>query len=300
MELLNRMVVASLPLVPRPVVRRLAARYIAGETVEDAVRTVRGLNASGACATLDVLGEDVGTKEEAIAAREACVEALQAISRERLDSNLSIKLTSLGLKVEKAFCLENLRALLGVASELGLFVRFDMEDSSCTDDTLELFRAARRDFPRVGLCVQAYLRRTAEDVRALVAEGTSFRLVKGIYREPEAIAFQGREEIRQSYLALLEAMLRGGCYVGIATHDDVLVEGAERLVRELGLGRDRYEFQMLLGVLPELRARILKAGHRVRIYVPYGRNWYGYSTRRFKENPTVAGYVFRAMFHRAG
>ncbi|MBI5546759.1 MAG: proline dehydrogenase family protein [Deltaproteobacteria bacterium] len=298
METLNKLVVASLPFVPLPVVRRLASRYIAGETLEDAVRTVRAVQAEGACATLDVLGEDVQTKEQAIASREQSVATLRAIARERIDSNLSIKLTSLGLKLDPAFCLENVRALLEVADELGIFVRFDMEDSSVTTATLELFQALHRDFSRTGVVLQAYLRRTEADLRALLPTLHNFRLVKGIYRESAEIAFQGREEIQQSFVRLLEQMLAGGCYVGIATHDEVLVQAAERSLRAHGLNRDQYEFQMLLGVLPGLRRRLIAAGHRVRVYVPFGPNWYGYSTRRFKENPTVAGYVFRALLRR--
>ncbi len=297
MELINRLVVTSLPLVPMPVVRRLASRYIAGETLEDAVRTVRALEAEGACATLDVLGEDVISEEQAIAQRDECVRTLEAVARERIDANLSIKLTSLGLKVDRAFCDDSVRALLRVADRLGIFVRVDMEDSSVTTDTLELFVRWNRDFPRTGVVLQAYLRRAEADLRALPPK-TNLRIVKGIYREPAEIAFQGREEIRESFLRLLRQMLEGGSYVGIATHDEVLVDGALRLVRELGVPRDRYEFQMLLGVLPELRRRVLAQGHKLRVYVPFGANWYGYSTRRFKENPTVAGYVFRALFHR--
>lgn len=297
MELLNKLVVASIPLVPRPVVRRMAARYIAGETLEDAVATVRALEEEGACATLDVLGEDVTTKDQAIAQRDQSLETLEAIARERIDSNLSIKITSLGLKIDRARCDENVRAILQTADRLGIFVRVDMEDSTCTTDTLELFKGWNRDFPKTGIVLQAYLRRTEADVRALPAE-TNFRLVKGIYREPPDIAFQCREEVQQSFLALLRLMLERRSYVGIATHDEVLVDGALKVLGELGVPRDRYEFQMLLGVLPDLRHRLLAQGHKLRVYVPFGASWYGYSTRRFKENPTVAGYVFRALFHR--
>jgi proline dehydrogenase len=298
MDLFNRLVVASLPAVPLPVVRRLAARYIAGETLEDAIRTVRKLQEEGACATLDVLGEDVTSSEQAVASRQESVRTLQAIARERVDSNLSIKLTSLGLKVDLGFCEENLRELLKVAAELGIFVRFDMEDSTSTTDTLRLFRTLHQDFPLTGIVVQACLRRTEADVRELLPLGVRFRVVKGIYREPAIIAFQDPQEIQKSFLSLVGLMLRSGRQVGIATHDEVLVDGAEQLIRELGLTREQYEFQMLLGVLPELRQRLIAKGHRLRVYAPFGSNWYGYSTRRFKENPAVAGYVFRALFRK--
>lgn len=295
MELLNKLVVATLPLVPMPIVRRLAARYIAGETLEDAVRTVRALAAEGACATLDVLGEDVTQPEQTVALKDQSVATLHAIARERLDANLSLKLTSLGLKIDPQLCETNVREILQVAAGHGIFVRVDMEDSSCTDATLDLFRRLNAEFPRTGVVVQAYLKRTEADVRAL-PRGTNFRLVKGIYREPAEIAFQDRGEIQRSFMRLLGQMLDAGSYVAIATHDVVLTDASETLIRERGLRRDQYEFQMLLGVLPDLRRKLLAAGHKLRVYVPFGASWYAYSTRRFKENPTVAGFVFRALF----
>ncbi|MBP1653476.1 MAG: Proline dehydrogenase [Bacteroidetes bacterium] len=298
MHFLNKVVVSAVPLLPRPVVRFFAGRYIAGETLEHAVTCVRQLNAEGVCATMDVLGEDISKRAEAIAAREQCNQVLRTITREKLDSNLSIKLTSLGLKLDKAFCVENVREILKVAKEEGIFVRVDMEDSTCTTDTIDVFNAVFKEFPRTGIVVQAYLRRTEQDVRELLAAGAGFRLCKGIYKEPPAIAFQDRGEVQRNYLRLLELMLTQGAYVGIATHDSVLVDGAEAMIRRLGLRRDQYEFQMLLGVRPELRRKLVRAGHKVRLYVPYGQHWYGYSMRRFKENPEIAGYVFRALFLR--
>ena len=191
-----------------------------------------------------------------------------------------------------------MREILKVAASLGNFVRFDMEDHTCTSDTIDIFRTLHREFPRTGIVLQAYLRRTEEDARTLIAEGVNFRLCKGIYREPEEIAFKDRGEIQKNFMKLLRMMLAGGSYVGIATHDSVLVEGARDLIRELGLTKDRYEFQMLLGVRPEMRRSLVAEGHTVRLYVPFGEHWYGYSTRRFKENPEIAGYVFRAIFTR--
>ena len=298
MNALNKMVVAALPLVPRPAIRYFAGRYIAGETIADAVRTVRQLNAEGVCATLDVLGEDIETREEAAASRRCSIDVLEAIAREHLDSNLSIKLTSLGLKLGKEYCAGNVREILKAAAQQGIFVRFDMEDHTCTSETIEIFRSLHREFPKSGIVLQAYLRRTEEDARRLTEEKTNFRLCKGIYREPADIAYVARQEIQQNYLKILRAMLAGGSYVGIATHDTVLIAGASGLIREMGLRKDQFEFQMLLGVRPELRRRLVEAGHKVRLYVPFGEHWYGYSTRRFKENPEIAGYVFRALFTR--
>lgn len=298
MGLLNKLVVATLPAVPRSLVRYFAGRYIAGETLGDAVNCVRLLNNEGACATLDVLGEDITSKEEAVISRNQSIEVLHAIEREKLDSNLSIKLTSLGLKLNTDWCAENTREILKVAARYGSFVRFDMEDSSCTSDTIAIFEKLQKEFSRVGIVLQAYMRRSEEDVRRLTKNRTNFRLCKGIYKEPPKIAFQGRAEVQENYLRLLRLMLEKKSYVAIATHDTVLIDGAYALIKELGLRRDEHEFQMLLGVRPELRRRLLRDGHKVRLYVPFGAHWYGYSTRRFRENPEIAGYVFKALFTR--
>jgi proline dehydrogenase len=280
-------------------VRVFASRYIAGETLEEAIACVRQINREGACATLDVLGEDITTQEEAIESRRRSIEVLHAITRERIDSNLSIKLTSLGLKLSKQFCTDNVREILKVAAELKIFVRFDMEDSSCTADTIDIFRTLHREYPNCGIVLQAYLYRTEQDARDLMAEGMkNFRLCKGIYKEPASIAFQRREDIQKNFLKVLRLMLEARAYVGIATHDSVLIDGARAMLTELGFARNEYEFQMLLGVRPELRKSLVQEGHRVRLYVPFGESWYAYSMRRFKENPEIAGYVARAVFMR--
>jgi proline dehydrogenase len=296
MHFLNKLVVSALPAVPRPMVRFFANRYIAGETLAEAVTCVRSLNAEGVCTTMDVLGEDIFTREEATLSRRKSIDVLRAIVEAKLDSNLSIKLTSLGLKLDVDFCRDNVREILKVADDLGVFVRFDMEDHTCTTDTIAVFRALNREFPKTGIVVQAYMRRTEEDVRAM--KGMNFRLCKGIYREPAEVAFKERGEVQQNFLLVLRQMLTSGSYVGIATHDSVLVDGAVRMIGELGLRKDQYEFQMLLGVRPELRKKLVRDGYKVRLYVPFGEHWYGYSTRRFKENPEIAGYVFKAIFMR--
>jgi proline dehydrogenase len=297
MNLVNLLVVKSLPFVPKGLVRYFANRYIAGETLADAVRCVRQINAEGACATLDVLGEDIFTQEEAIESRRKSIEVLHAIHTEKLDSNLSIKLTSLGLKLDRAFCTDNVREIMKVAAQLNIFVRIDMEDSSVTSDTIEVFRTLHKDFPKTGIVLQAYLFRTADDTKSLMEGGMkNFRLCKGIYKEPATIAYQGRAEVQQNFLRVLKQMFDGKGYVGIATHDSVLVDGANRIISEMGLMKNEYEFQMLLGVRPELRAKLVKEGHKVRLYVPFGEHWYAYSMRRFKENPEIAGYIAKAVF----
>ena len=298
MSIINQLVVKSLPLVPKPLVRYFANRYIAGETLADAVKCVRQINAEGACATLDVLGEDIFTKEEAVASRKGSIEVLDAITKEKLDSNLSIKLTSLGLKLDKNFTIENVREILKVAAQKNIFVRFDMEDSTTTSDTIDVFLTLHKEFPNTGIVLQAYLFRTEDDTKRIVREAPHFRLCKGIYKESPTIAFQKREEVQQNYLKLLKLMFESKAYVGIATHDTVLVDGAYKMIADFGLLKSEYEFQMLLGVRPELRNKLVKDGHKVRLYVPFGQHWYGYSIRRFKENPEIAGYVARAVFTR--
>jgi proline dehydrogenase len=299
MNVLNRLVVSTLPAVPKPIIRRFANRYIAGEEIADAVRVVRDLNAQRAMATLDVLGEDIHTREEAVAAREMILTVLATIDAERLDSNVSIKLTQLGLKLDRSFCLENASRIADRARALKNFIRIDMEDSTCTSDTIWVYRQLRKDFDNLGIVLQAYLRRTREDAESLLRDRlTSFRLCKGIYVEPEEIAYKERSGINRNFAEVLEVMLKQNAAVGIATHDGELVEAGYRLIRDLKIPKQRYEFQMLLGVRPELRAKILRDGHPLRIYVPFGKQWYQYSIRRFKENPQIAGYVLKSLFHR--
>lgn len=296
MNILNRLVVSLLPVTPKVVVARFAKPYIAGEHLADAVETVRALNAEGAMATVDVLGEDITTRDEAVASGEECTRVLAAIAMDSLNSNISIKLTQLGLKIDAGFCRTNVEQILHAAKERQNFVRIDMEDHTCTEETLEIFREVRKKFRNVGIAIQAYLKRSERDVRELAAEGANVRLCKGIYNEPADIAFKHRAEIQQNFLHLLNILLNARCYVGIATHDDLLLNGAREMVRERKLPREAYEFQMLLGVRTDKRNELLREGHRLRVYTPYGKLWYAYSVRRLKENPQMAGYVFRAMF----
>ena len=290
MSLLDRAVVTLLPAVPKSVVRRLSSRYIAGSTLEDALRVVSRLNAEGKLATVDVLGEEVAEASEAEALAAEYVAALDAFEREGLDANVSVKPTGLGLKLGYDLCKRNVETVIEAAEPTNRFVRIDMEDSSTTDDTLRLYRELRDEgHPRVGPVLQASLRRTVADAEALA--GASVRLCKGIYIEPERIQFRDDARVRGSFVRALEVLLDGGSYAAIATHDEWLVDEAARLIRERGLTPERYEFQMLLGVRPELGDRIIAEGHRLRIYVPFGRQWYEYSLRRLQENPKIAGYV---------
>ena len=290
MSLLDRAVVTLLPAVPKPVVRLLSTRYIAGAELEDALRVVSELNAQAKLATVDVLGEEVAEAREAEAIAAEYVAALDAFERDGLDANVSVKPTGLGLKLGYDLCKRNLETVVAAAEPTNRFVRIDMEDSSTTDDTLRLFRELRAEgHERVGPVLQASLRRTVADAATLA--GASVRLCKGIYIESESIQYRDDREVRSSFVRALETLLDGGCYAAIATHDEWLVDESLRLVRERGLAPDEYEFQMLLGVRPELGDRLVADGHRLRIYVPYGRHWYEYSLRRLQENPKIAGYV---------
>jgi proline dehydrogenase len=284
--LLDRAIVRLLPAVPRPVVRRISRRYIAGERLEEALAVVEQLNAAGKTATIDVLGEEIREAGEARAIAAAYHEVFEAIERRALDSNVSVKLTGLGLKLEHDLCRGLLEEVVRHAAEKGNFVRIDMEDSSTTDETLRLYRELRgAGLDNVGVVLQARLRRTLDDVRALADLRPNVRLCKGIYLEPESIAYTEFEEIRASFVRCLEALLETASYVAIATHDEFLVAEGKRLARE------RYEFQMLLGVRPALGDALVRDGERLRIYVPFGRQWYAYSLRRLQENPKIAGYI---------
>jgi proline dehydrogenase len=290
--LLDRAIVRVLPAVPRPVVRRLSQRYIAGPTLDDAVEVVRTLNEEKKMATIDVLGEEITRREEATALLAEYEDVLETIEREGLDSNISVKLTGLGLNLDHDFCRDNISELLREAGARSSFVRIDMEDSSTTGETLALYRELREQgLDNVGVVLQAYMKRTLADIAGLSDLRPNVRVCKGIYVEPPEIAFQEFETVRMNFVEALGALMEAGSYVAVATHDDWVIVEALALIEERGLGSDEYEFQMLLGVRPELGDELVREGHRLRIYVPFGRQWYEYSLRRLQENPKIAGYV---------
>jgi proline dehydrogenase len=291
LALLDRAIVRLLPAVPKPIVRRIAARYIAGEELEDALACVARLNAQGKVATIDVLGEEVPSAEEARAITQAYLDALRGIEERGLDSNVSVKPTAIGLGLGYALFRENIETL--VRSAAPSFVRIDMEDASTTDDTLRAYRELRAaGLDNVGVVLQARLRRTLDDIAALADLRPSVRICKGIYLEPPSIAYTGFDEIRESFVRCLEALRDNASHVGVATHDQYLIDAAKRMLRE------RYEIQMLLGVREQLGDALVREGYRLRIYVPYGRQWYEYSLRRLQENPRIAGYVASDTFGR--
>jgi proline dehydrogenase len=294
-SLLDSALVRLLPAVPKPVVQLFSSRYIAGSTLADAVECVRQLNAGGAMATVDVLGEEITREDETRAIAQAYRDVFAAIDKASLDSNVSVKLTALGLELSYDLCRENLVDVVRIAAGYRNFVRIDMEDSSTTDDTLRLYRELREDgHDNVGVVLQARLRRTLGDVHALADLEPSVRLCKGIYLEPRTVAFGDDEAVRANFVRCLEALLEAGCYVGVATHDEWLIGESLARISQRGLGPLEYELQMLLGVREERREKLVAEGHRLRVYVPFGEHWYGYSIRRLQENPAMAGTIAKA------
>ena len=273
--------------------RVFARMYIAGEHLSDAVKVVRELMAQGASATIDVLGEEITHKEQALQAVDAYLKVLQTIHQEQLDASISLKPTHMGLKIDKTFCYRNIERLVQEAARFNNFVRIDMEDSSCTDDTIDIYLQLKKNYHNVGTVIQAYLRRTMADVNRLIAAKANLRLCKGIYQEPRDLAYKDRFIVRENFAYCLEKLLASGCYVGIATHDEHLVWEALRIIDKYGITPQQYEFQMLLGVDEQLRKIIIQDGHRMRVYVPFGEEWRAYSIRRLQENPHIIGQVMR-------
>lgn len=296
MSLFDKLVATTLPVVPKPLVRVFAGPYIAGETLDDQIRVIESLNADGFMVASGILGEFVTRREESEQAVRDYKIALDEIAARKLDSNIHIKPTHLGIKLDKEFCYANIRAILEHAQHHANFVRMDMEDSPTIDDTLELYFRLHDEFDNFGCVIQARMRRSLADVRRLANVGANVRLCKGVYLEPREIAYTDRTIIQENYVMLLDELLSAGCYVGIATHDEVLVWEAYRLIDRLGLERHQYEFQMLHGVERELRAIVRDTGHRLRVAVPYGPSWYPYSIRRLRKNPAIAGYVLKSIF----
>ena len=300
----NRMITWLIPFMPKKLVWIFSKKYIAGETIADAIKVSRELNAGGIKVTIDLLGEFITTLDEAAENKSAYLSIIERMQKEKIDGNYSLKPTSFGLLIDKQACYAHIREIVAKAASYGNFIRIDMEDSPCTDLEIELFRKLKQEFPaNVGLVVQAYMKRTLQDLKNLKdihsAEiPLNFRLCKGIYVEPEAIAYKKYLEVNEHYLEDLEFMFANGYYPGIATHDKPLVEGAFKLIEKFKVPGNKYEFQMLYGVTPDLRKSIVEKGHTMRVYVPFGKQWFGYSTRRLKENPKMASTIIKAIFVR--
>jgi proline dehydrogenase len=300
----NKLIAAILPFFPKKIIWIFSKSYISGEKIEDAMRVSKDLNNNKIKVTLDILGEFIDTPEEAEINKEEYLDLIDVSVRNGIDGNFSLKPTSFGLLFDKALCYSHIREIVAKAASYNSFIRIDMEDSPSTDLEIELFRKLKVEFPRnVGLVVQAYLKRTLKDIEQLNDLNSpeipiNYRLCKGIYIEPAAISYKKYEEINQHFLEDLNFMFRNKIYVGIATHDKPLVEGAYKLIEKYKVPKNMYEFQMLYGVTPKLRESILNEGHTMRVYVPYGKQWFGYSTRRLKENPKMASHIIKALFYK--
>lgn len=296
MSFLNNIIVSTVKVMPKSVVGFFSRKYIAGETLDSAVNLVKDLNAKGIYATLDVLGESVTNEEEAKRAFDNAMKVFDAIVEHNLKANISVKPTQLGLSFDEQFACDQIRKLVKRASEIDNFVRIDMEDSQYTDATKNIYKTLFEEFNNVGIVLQSYLKRSYNDTVMLNKLGTNYRICKGIYVEPASLAYKNKQMIRDNYLKMLESMFKNGNYVGIATHDEYLIDNAYRMIKELNIPNDKFEFQMLLGVREDLRNKINKDGYKVRIYVPFGEDWYAYSIRRLKENPQIAGYIVHNIF----
>jgi len=300
----NKFIAAILPFFPKKFIWIFSKDYISGETIEDAMRVSKELNSQNIKVTLDVLGEFITTTGEAEENKNEYLNLIDVTYKNGIDGNFSVKPTSFGLLLDKELCLNHIREIVAKAASYNNFIRIDMEDSPTTDDEIALFRRLKVEYPEnVGLVIQAYLKRTLNDIEKLSDLNTpsiplSFRLCKGIYIEPEKIAYKKYEEINQHYLEDLEFMFMNKIHVGIATHDKPLIEGAYRLIRKYNVPKNMYEFQMLYGVTPKLRESIVNDGHTMRVYVPYGKKWFNYSTRRLKENPKIASHIMKAIFYK--
>lgn len=291
MGVVDKAIASSVTVIPRPIVKKISSRYIAGGGLDDAIEVIKDLNHEGCVATVDVLGEGTDSKSDAAQKLKEYKEVIDALEEHDLESGLSVKLTGLGLTVDEELCRANLEEIVEYAAARDRFVRIDMEDSPYTAQTVQIAIDMHERHENVGTVIQAYMRRSLKDIQRLAEAGVTARLCKGIYDEPREHAYKEFETVRQNYILLMEEMFKAGVYVGIATHDEFLVWHALRLIHQYDVPKDRYEFQMLLGVDEELRSILVNAGHKLRVYVPFGEQWYEYSTRRLQENPKIARYV---------
>jgi len=300
----NRFIAWMLPLMPKNLVWIFSKRYIAGRTISDAIKVAKDYNTNGMMVTIDLLGEFITKLDEAVENKNTYLEIIEKVQDAGIDGNYSLKPTMFGLLLNEEECFNNIRQIVVKAASFNNFVRIDMEDSQCVDMEIDLFRRLKAEFPKnVGLVLQAYMKRTPADIEAMLDLNTqetpvNYRLCKGIYVEPEEIAYQKYEKVNQQFLKNLETIFKHGIYPGIATHDVPLVEGAYKLIEKYKVPKEKYEFQMLYGVTPHLRKSVLDKGHRMRIYIPFGKDWFAYSTRRLKENPRMASDIIKAIFIR--
>lgn len=302
--MLTKLISHTLPYFPQKFIWQFSKTYIAGETTGEAIDVSKALNSENAMVSLDILGEFIQNMDQARANRDAYLDLIHTVEQTDVTGNYSIKPTMFGLLLDKETCYAYIRDLVKKAAAHGNFIRIDMENSPCVDDSITIFRRLKAEFPaNVGLVLQAYLKRTLSDLDSMLDLRSgdaplNFRLCKGIYVEPEQIAYKDYHEINAHYLEDLEFMIKNDVYPAIATHDAPLIQGALALIDKYNLPRDKYEFQMLYGVTPKRRQALLRAGHPLRVYVPFGEHWFGYSTRRLKENPAMISHIIKAMLGR--
>ena len=300
--MINKIIAGLLPHMPKKLVWMFSKEYIAGENLAEAIINAKKLNAQGILTTIDVLGEFITTLEEAEANKKEYLEVIAEAEKAGVNGNYSLKPTFFGLLLDKNIAYGHIREVVAKAASYGNFVRIDMEDSPCTDMEIELYRKLKAEFPaNVGLVIQAYLKRTLGDLEKLKDINTpehpvNLRVCKGIYVEEEAIAYKQYGDINNHFLKDIEYMFQQKMYPAIATHDVPVIEGAYKLLEKYQVARESYEFQMLYGVTPALRKSIVDKGHRMRVYVPFGKQWFRYCTRRLKENPKMAGVILKAIF----
>ncbi len=288
----NNLIAGLLPLVPRSWVGIFARQYIAGETLSQAVRKIRELNDRKIEATLDLLGEDPKTRSDCLKAVDIYEKVIQAIKEHRLLCGISLKPSQMGLKIDNAFCFENIQTLVQVANEKNIFVRIDMEDVGLKQETISFFLKLKKEYDNVGIVMQAYMRSGIDDINRMIENNANIRLCKGAYYwEDENTVYKDMDIINSSYSYLLKKLLSTNCFTAIATHDEKLVFEAFKIIDTLDLPNDRYEFQILYGVSEKLRQSILDQGHKMRVYVPFGKDWFAYSKRRLKENPRMVSYI---------
>ena len=278
--------------------QRVSRRFVSGETQEQAISAVKDLNQKGFLATLDRLGENVTNQEEAIRAADDYLLLLDKINQNGIDSNVSCKLTQMGLDLDFEFCLNNVKRIVERAKEYDNFVRIDMEDSPRTDKTLQVCFALHGEYQNVGAVIQSYLYRSEEDVRKLLEQKIRIRLCKGAYKEPKTVAFQKKKEVDGNFIKLMKMLLKSGVYHGIATHDDEMIQATIDFAKKENITKESYEFQFLYGIRRELQEELVKQGYNVRIYVPYGDQWYPYFMRRMAERPANLFFVAKNFFRR--
>lgn len=272
-----------------------AGRFVAGESIDQAVNTIKQLNEKGLVVTIDYLGEFVDNEAEANEMTDQCIEAIRAIGREKLQSQLSLKATSMGLDMSEELVVRNMKRILDAAKEEGVFVTIDMEDYERCEKTLQLFKKLKSEYDNIGTVIQAYLYRTVEDIKELDSYAPNLRLVKGAYKEPATVAFPNKVDVDENFKRIIKMHLLNGHYTAIATHDDAMIEYTKRLVEEHHIPRDQFEFQMLYGIRVERQLELSKEGYKMRVYVPYGTDWYGYFMRRLAERPANVAFVAKGM-----